>query len=89
MHRGNAAPSALKTAMRGASATRGTGRAVQGRAVVNPQQQRAFIAPAYNLAKKVRGKKTTTLENIELKFDFVGARGPREVDCCPPSVLAA
>ncbi len=57
MNRGSAASSALKTAMRGASATRGTGRSVQGRALVNPQQQRAFIAPAYNLAKKVRDKK--------------------------------
>lgn len=43
--------SALKTAMRGVAPAR---RAVQRRAVIGTQQQeRAFIAPAYNLAKKV------------------------------------
>lgn len=52
MNHGNAS-SALKTAMRGASAARGINRSVQGRAVVH-LQQRTFIAPAYNLAKKVR-----------------------------------
>lgn len=56
MNHGNAT-SALKTAMRGASAARGANRAVQGRtaaAATASVQQRTFIAPAYNLAKKVR-----------------------------------
>lgn len=53
MNHGNAS-SALKTAIRGASTARGTSRAAfQGRAVANAQQ-RTFITPAYNLAKKVR-----------------------------------
>ena len=52
MNHGHAS-SALKTAMRGASAARGANRAVQRHAAVGIQQ-RTFIAPAYNLAKKVR-----------------------------------
>lgn len=46
--------SALKTAMRSASVARGANRAVPGRAVAASLQQRTFITPAYNLAKKVR-----------------------------------
>jgi len=74
MNRGTTAPSALKTAMRGVSATRGAGRAVKGRAFVGPQQQRAFIAPAYNLAKKVREPKRRGVEVDELKVNWPWAR---------------
>ncbi|CAM9317431.1 unnamed protein product [Ectocarpus sp. 6 AP-2014] len=70
MNHGNAS-SALKTAIRGASAARGTSRAaVQGRAIANVQQ-RTFITPAYNLAKKITPKISAT-EAAALEAGTIG-----------------
>eukprot|EP00904_Undaria_pinnatifida_P009717 jgi/Undpi1/5876/HiC_scaffold_2.g01150.m1 len=61
----------FNNAVRGAAAARAGNRAVQGSVLAQQQQQRTFIKPAYNLAKKITPKISAT-EAAALEAGTIG-----------------